>query len=90
MAVFEVLCDLIEIKDFLNPHLPTLVPAAAQLIVLTLPHSDDQDLTELACFFLEQVSKFAHEEMNPELLKAVLEVGAKLCEGREDEQADEE
>ena len=27
LAVFEILCDLIEIKDFLNPHLPQLVSA---------------------------------------------------------------
>ena len=27
LAVFEILCDLIEIKDFLNPHLLQLVSA---------------------------------------------------------------
>ncbi len=32
VAVFEVLCDLIEIKDFLNPYLEELIPASAHLI----------------------------------------------------------
>ena len=52
VVVFEVLCDLIEIKDFLNPHLETLIPASAQLIQMTAQSPEDRDLCELACFFL--------------------------------------
>ena len=49
LAVFEILCDLIEIKDFLNPHLPQLVSAGVQLISMTISkdNGDTDDGAEL-------------------------------------------
>lgn len=52
---------------------------------MTAPSHDDRDLCELTCFFLEQVAKYAHAEINESLLKTVLNAAFLLCEGQDEQ-----